>query len=71
MNFEVNGILYNSTVNENGIANLGIDLCPGNYAVKLINRVTGDYYKLMHGEYIINSHYSGFNVSNNLTMAWD
>ena len=26
-------------------------------------------YNLMRGEYIINSHYKGFNVSNNLTMA--
>lgn len=61
--FNINGVFYNKTTDLNGIANLGINLRPGNYILTAYNLVNGEE--------------SGFNItvkslinSNNLTKYY-
>ena len=40
--FNINGILYNRTTNENGTAGLNINLSPGEYIITSINPINGE-----------------------------
>ena len=45
VNFNINGVLYERTTNENGVAKMNINLNPGTYIITAINSVNGE----MHG----------------------
>ncbi len=42
VSFNINGVFYNRTTNENGTARLAINLNPGNYTLTTYNPITGE-----------------------------
>ena len=42
ISFNINGVFYNRTTNENGVVKLNINLSPGEYIITTLNLVTGE-----------------------------